>query len=440
MASGSEPRFAATGGPPGAPTGAPKGALIGLGLMVLVFAAFSQFKLPVVLPLLLDRYAYDPVLAGGFMSVYAVLGIVLSVWIGRRVEAQGPLNLILLALPLMAGGTLVSLAAPQLGGVVLLGRALEGAAFAILAVAGPVLATSLVSERHRNLVVGLVAAWMPAGQLLAAVLAPLALATTGWAGLWLASVALALGLIAWTWHLRGKGRVAATSSSAPFSGRAGEPDAGNAGRLSWTLGQKQALWLTAGVFMLWSGQYLAYMTWLPEYLVGALGLTVEAALWVYLIPIVLVGAFNVLTGLVLRRGLAVERLLLGAVVVQALLWWLLPFSSDGPAGLLSLCLYGITAGIVPTCLFTLPTEAVRDAGQRARAFGGVMTGRNLGVFLGPLLLAQLVKWSGDWVASSTVFAALTSLAALLSLLLLVVMPRLRSAGRSDLAASKPETL
>ena len=422
------------GGPQGTPRGAPRGALIGLGLVVLVFAAFSQFKLPVVLPLLLDRYAYDPVLAGGFMSVYAVLGIALSLWIGRRVEARGPLNLILLALPLMAGGTLVSLIAPQLGGVVLLGRALEGAAFAILAVAGPVLATSLVSERHRNLVVGLVAAWMPAGQLLAALLAPLALATTGWTGLWLASVAMALGLVVWAWNLRGKQRVAAPVAP---SAMAGGPEPDTAPRLSWTRGQKQALWLTAGVFMLWSGQYLAYMTWLPEYLVGALGLTVEAALWVYLIPIVLVGVFNVLSGLVLRRGLAVERLLLGAVAVQALLWWLLPVSSSGVAGLLSLCLYGITAGIVPTCLFTLPTEAVRNPGQRARAFGSVMTGRNLGVFLGPLLLAQLVKWSGDWVASSPVFAVLTSLAAALSLLLLFVMPGLRSAGREDRAAPKP---
>ncbi|WP_299395486.1 MFS transporter [Pelagibius sp.] len=419
------------------PQVAPRGALIGLGLVVLVFAAFSQFKLPVVLPLLLDRYAYDPVLAGGFMSVYAVLGIALSLWIGRRVEARGPLNLILLALPLMAGGTLVSLAAPQLGGVVLLGRALEGAAFAILAVAGPVLATSLVSERHRNLVVGLVAAWMPAGQLLAAVLAPFALATTGWTGLWLASVAMALGLIVWAWHLRGKGSMAAGPAGAQT--QAAAPGAGGPPRAPWTRGQKQALWLTAGVFMLWSGQYLAYMTWLPEYLVGALGLTVEEALWVYLIPIVLVGIFNVLSGLVLRRGLAVERLLLGAVTVQALLWWLLPVSSSGLAGLLSLCLYGITAGIVPTCLFTLPTEAVRNTGQRARAFGSVMTGRNLGVFLGPLLLAQLVKWSGDWVASSPAFAVLTSLAAVLSLLLLFVMPGLRGTGQTGLAASKPET-
>lgn len=424
----------------GAPRGGPRGALIGLGLVVLVFAAFSQFKLPVVLPLLLDRYAYDPVLAGGFMSVYAVLGIALSLWIGRRVEARGPLNLILLALPLMAGGTLVSLAAPQLGGIVLLGRALEGAAFAILAVAGPVLATSLVSERHRNLVVGLIAAWMPAGQLLAVVLAPLALATTGWTGLWLASVAMALGLIAWAWHLRGKGSIAAGPSRAEAEAQAAGPGTGEVSRAPWTRGQKQALWLTAGVFMLWSGQYLAYMTWLPEYLVGALGLTVEEALWVYLIPIVLVGVFNVLSGLVLRRGLAVERLLLGAVAVQALLWWLAPVSSSGVAGLLSLCLYGITAGIVPTCLFTLPTEAVRSPGQRARAFGSVMTGRNLGVFLGPLLLAQLVKWTGDWVSSSPVFAVLTSLAAVLSLLLLFVMPGLRGTGQADLAASKAETL
>ena len=54
-------------------------AVICLGLALVLFAAFSQFKLPVVLPVMLDRYGYDPVLAGGFMSVYAALGIVLSI-------------------------------------------------------------------------------------------------------------------------------------------------------------------------------------------------------------------------------------------------------------------------------------------------------------------------------------------------------------------------
>ncbi len=390
--------------------------MVCLGLGLLVFAAFSQFKLPVVLPVLLDRYDYDPVLAGGFMSVYAAVGIVLSIWIGRRIERAGPLTVILIALPLMAGGTLVSLAAPHWGALVLLGRGLEGAAFAVLAVAGPALAIAAAAAHHRALVIGLVAAWMPAGQLLAVLLAPLALATGGWQGLWLASLGLAAGLTLWTWVLRQRGRQ---------QDRAGEAADTAVGRPGWSPVQKRGLLLVAAVFMLWSGQYLAYMTWLPEYLVASLNLPVETALWLYLVPVAFVGLFNVASGFLLRQGLAAERLLLAAVIVQALVWWLLPFSASGWAGLLSLVIYGITAGIVPTCLFALPTVLTAGPGQAARAFGSVMTGRNMGVLLGPLLLAQLVKWSDDWIASSPVFAALTSVAAVLAALLIVVTPRAR---------------
>ncbi len=408
-------------------------AIIALGLALLIFAAFSQFKLPVVLPLLLDRYAYDPVLAGGFMSVYAALGIGLSIWIGRRAEQDGPLNLALLALPLMACGTLVSLAAPQLGAVVLLGRGLEGAAFAILAVTGAALATSAAAPQHRALVIGLVAAWMPAGQLLAALLAPLALAAggpvDGWALLWQASIALALLLAAWTWAAR---RQTAKRAAAPEKQKP-PPQA-------WSRRQRQGLVLTAAVFMLWSGQYLAYMTWLPEYLVAVLAMPMETALWFYLLPVVFVALFNVATGFMLRGGLAPERLLLGAVLLQALLWWLLPYTGGGLSGLISLVFYGVAAGIAPTCLFALPTVLTDGPGQTARAFGGIMTGRNLGVLMGPLLLAQMVKWSGDWGAGSLVFGGLTTLAAALAAVLLAVAPRVRrelQAPRSDHVLTEP---
>src|SRR3546814_11192528 len=75
--------------------------------------------------------------------------------------------------------------------------------------------------------------------------------------------------------------------------------------------------------MLWSGQYLAYMTWLPLYLVEEQGLPVESAIGGYLIPVALVGVFNLTTGYLLQRGWRAQRLLCGAVTVQAAVWWLL---------------------------------------------------------------------------------------------------------------------
>lgn len=393
--------------------------LVALGLALVIYAAYSQFKLPVVLPVLLESYQYDRVLAGGFMSIFAVFGIVLSVPIGRAASRRGALRLIMVALPVMALGTTLCLLAPASGGVMLLGRGLEGAAFATLAVAGPALATANALPQHRALVIGLVSAWMPSGQLLATLLGPLALRTSGWQGLWLAGLLLALLLAAWTFlamRLGPRGTTRHPEAAAVAS---------HWGRVQWS-----ALLLTGGVFMLWTGQYVAYMTWLPLYLVEVQGLTVEQALTGYLIPVVLVGVFNVSTGVVLQRGARPQRLLLGAVVVQCVIWWLLPVTGGGLGGLASLVVYGITAGIAPTCLFALSAHLVAQPSETARALGVTMTGRNLGVLGGPLLLALAMETSGGWQTGMVWFAGLTSLALCLCAVLVVLVPRVEARFRS----------
>src|SRR3546814_12302952 len=115
------------------------------------------------------------------------------------------------------------------------------------------------------------------------------------------------------------------------------------------------------------------MTWLPLYLVEEQGLAVETAIGGYLIPVVLVGIFNLVTGFLLQRGWRAQRLLFGAVCVQAAVWWLLPVTGGALGGLVSLAVYGITAGIAPTCLFALSAQLVASPGETARAFGVTMT-------------------------------------------------------------------
>ena len=393
-------------------------ALVALGLALVVYAAFSQFKLPVVLPVLLEDYGYGRVLAGGFMSIFAVFGILLSVPIGRLVARRGALMLVMAALPLMALGTALCLVAPQSGAVMLAGRGLEGASFAILAVAGPALATANAAPQHRALVIGLVSAWVPSGQLLAALLGPLALASSGWQSLWVACLLLAALLAGCTGEAMARGPRGTTRRALAA---AGEP-------AGWSRAQWIALLLTGSVFMLWSGQYLAYMTWLPLYLVEQQGLSVEGAIGGYLIPVVLVGAFNLTTGFLLQRGWRAQRLLFAAVAIQAALWWLLPVTGGGLGGLASLVLYGITSGIAPTCLFALSAHLVASPGETARAFGVTMTGRNLGVLGGPLLLAFALEQGaaeagGGWLAGGLLFGALTTLAVGLCAALLLMVPR-----------------
>ena len=172
--------------------------LIAFGLAVACFGAFQQFKLPVALPVLLDLYDYDRALAGGLMSVYAFVGIVVSLRLGRLIERLG------VTIPLLAGmgffilGSATALAWPQSGFLVLLGRGLEGLGFAVVAIVGPVLANAHASPRHLPIVIGLTAAWIPVGQLTATLAAPISLASVGWQGLWWLAIIASLGFSLWT--------------------------------------------------------------------------------------------------------------------------------------------------------------------------------------------------------------------------------------------------
>ena len=382
------------------------GVLFGLSLSFL--AAFQLFKLPPVLPMLLEVYRYERTLAGAFMSVYALAGLSLSVPIGRLLERQGPARPVLAALAFMVGGNLLVLLWPGQGLLVLGARTLEGVAFAVLAIAGPALANREASPRDLPMIIGLTATWIPAGQLAASLMAPASLAFGAWQALWIVALGASVLLGAWTVGLSRSGRVQlgppvrgspTATASRSFEGR-----------------MPVDLLLAAAVFMLWSCQLFAYMTWLPQYLVEVHGLTVSRALAGYMLPVAVLLVFNVITGVLLRAGVALGPLMAAALAAQAAVWWLHPSIGSGWGGIAALAVYGIGAGITPTCLFALPS-AIAGARRAAPAFGVLMTGRNLGVLVGPVLLAQAFEVTGSWRVSSPIFGSLTGLAVVFGVML-----------------------
>jgi len=387
---------------------------IALGLALASFAAYQQFKLPVVLPVLLASYGYDRTLAGGFMSIYALVGLLLSLRIGRLVERRGAIGPALFSLGLFAVAEILALVAPQFGLLVLLSRGLEGIAFAGLAISGPVLANANAAKRYLPVIAGFIAAWIPVGQLAATALAPVALATVGWQLLWFAGIAGSLAFMLWALHLRrdstlangGLRRAAAGGRSQHLSAK---PEAADSSQDGLTRNQRHALVIVGGIFMLWSCQYFAYMTWLPQYLVEVHNFGASGAAVGYVVPVFLVMLFCILSGLAVRFGVSLRWLLVAALVCQSVVWLLVPRTDSGVSGLLSLIAYGISAGIVPTCLFSMPSAVLRRGHDTARAFGIVMTGRNIGVFIGPVLLAQVFQIFNSWDWIAPIFGAITIL-------------------------------
>lgn len=377
--------------------------LVCFGLGLAYLAAFQLFKLPPVLPTLLDLYGYDRTLAGGLVSVYAVVGLLLSIPLGRWLEKLGPWPPLGAALLIVLLANLLALLEPGSIQLLLLARGLEGISFTVLAITGPAFANRYAGPAALPLIIGLTAAWIPTGQLLATVLTPLALSLYGWQALWWLAMLATLAMAAWCWLLARQGVSLAASHGGPAP--------------VLSVLQRRRLYLVGGIFLLWSGQFFAYMTWLPQYLVEVHGFSLKQALLGYALPVVMVIIGNLAGGWLLRCGWRVGPLLGTALGIQVLVWALLPITGGGWGGICSLLAYGVGAGISPTCLFAMPSTIVGQRGAAARAFAIIMTGRNGGVLLGPVLLAEALKWAGEWRIAGPLFGAITALGMIMALML-----------------------
>jgi MFS family permease len=375
---------------------------VAFGVALGAYAAYQQFKLPPILPDFLARYPHSPLVAAGFMSVYALVGLGASAAIGRKLDRHmGSGVAALIALTVI--GITLGLAVPQSGPLMLLSRGLEGLGFAVAAIAGPAIAAAAAKPHDLPMVTGLIAAWIPLGQIAAALAA---LALGDWRELWWIGLLMGLPLGLWAWTQLRDGRNAkAAARAVPL-----HPD-----RL-----QRRQLILAGTIFLLWSGQYFAFMTWLTQYLTSVLTLGRAASVLAYLVPVVVLLGFNVLTGWALRHGLKLIPAMIAALISQALVWLAQPWLT-GTAGIVGLVVYGIGAGVTPTCLFQLPHAIARGAAG-ASFFGILMTGRNIGVFLGPLLLAFLIGTEHyalhlGWTAAAQAIACMTLASACVALVL-----------------------
>ncbi|MBT7360789.1 MAG: hypothetical protein HN813_02305, partial [Rhodospirillaceae bacterium] len=121
---------------------------VSYGIVLGFVAAYFQFKVPPVLPVMFDLYAYDTIVAGGFMSIFAIAGMLISVRVGRAIRRDGAQRYLMAAFGLMLAGTALGLAFPESGSVMLTSRLIEGFGAAVLAVCMPAFANMSAGPGH----------------------------------------------------------------------------------------------------------------------------------------------------------------------------------------------------------------------------------------------------------------------------------------------------
>ena len=379
---------------------------IWFGLAVSSFAAFQMLKLPPSLPLFIESYGYGRVIAGALVSVYALSGIFFSMTAGT-LTGRFPMHVLAGSLVCFLLGNVITLFLPEIAWLNLVARAIEGLAYTVFAIVGASIANRSAAPADLSLVAGIVAVWVPVGQILALVTGFLFFDSLGWQPLWWLSLLLSLALALWLFKRRAGVE------------RALRVDVRDRGR--GQLRQRLSLWLAAGVFAAWAGQYIAFMTWLPDYLVGHFGVGVDEAAAINAVSVVGVLVSCLASGWLLRKGMPLGLLFAGATMTQAVVWIVGP-GLDNLAGLIAIALYGIVAGAPPTCMFAVPARLLGGEQAGPSAFAPLMTGRSLGVLLAPIVAGGLVDTAG-WTVFAWAYGALTFVAAAAGGLMAVLVRR-----------------
>lgn len=120
-------------------------AVIGAVFLAEVSATFETSMLYAALPTLIRTFG-DPITAGWLVTIHMLIGTVACVVAGRLGDIYGRRRVMLIMLAIAALGSIISALTPNFG-VVLLGRALQGLATAVIPLSIGILRESLPEER-----------------------------------------------------------------------------------------------------------------------------------------------------------------------------------------------------------------------------------------------------------------------------------------------------
>jgi MFS family permease len=357
-----------------------------------VTAALHIGKLPVAIPVLQDALALSLVQAGFLLSLVQLAGMTLGLFVGLLADRVGPRRVMQVGLLLLAAGSALGALAPGVRWL-LASRVVEGLGFLLAVLPAPgLLRQRVLHAPTLSRALGWWGAYMPLGTALALLLGAALIGAVGWRGTWLVLSALAvLACAVFSWRVAPPAAMAAPAGVAALGPR-----------LQRTL-RSGGPWLVALAFLLYSGQWLAVIGFLPTlyhqagYSGAALGALTALAAGVNVLG-------NVGAGRLLASGARPGRVLQVAYLSMAL-GAAVAFGGVGPVWLQygAVLVFSAVGGLIPGTLFGVAVHPAPDADTVSTTVGWMQQLSSLGQFLGPPLVAWLAVavggWQWTWVAT-----------------------------------------
>ncbi|MBL0919435.1 MAG: MFS transporter [Hydrogenophaga sp.] len=348
-----------------------------------VTCALHIGKLPPAVPALQAGLGVSLVQAGFLLSLVQLAGMCLGLFVGLSADRFGPRRVMLAGLlGLALGSAWGGFAATP--GALLASRAVEGLGFLLAVLPAPALIRRHVADARllaRSL--GWWGAYMPLGTALALLVGAPIIEAMGWRVVWLGLAVVSSGAAI--------GLCIGLPADEPLPGRvtAWGP------RLRRTL-SAPGPWLVALGFLLYSGQWLAVVGFLPTILSqGGMGGLQAGLLSAMAAAVNMAG--NIGAGRWIAHGarpLMVLRLAYLTMAVGAVL----AFALEGPFFIqyLGVLAFSGVGGLIPGTLFGLAVRLAPGEDTVSTTVGWMQQLSALGQFAGPPLVAWVATQAGGW--------------------------------------------
>jgi MFS family permease len=342
-----------------------------------VVAPFNQFKIPPIMPVLMQTFQIDLTQAGLLMSIIAMIGLVLALPTGIILQRLGSKLTLLIALGLMAIGA--SIGAFSNSFVALLGsRVVEGLGIGLMGVTAPATIAMWFSPERQGTPMGIWATWVPVGSVAIYNLSPIMASSLGWQSIWWVGTGFAVLMMIISGLLitrpPAQEQVNLQTEAAP--------------------GLKDALanrniWLLALEFACMNFAMVALGTYYPTFLSEVRGYPLGQAAFLSSIA-TLVVLFSAPAAGWLSDRISSRRLVfsLPFLAVGALL--IFPFHVTGWQIIVVTVLQGLLVGAIPTATFAAAPEVMRKPEWAGLGLAVVLIGQNLGQLLGPIFFGEMV--------------------------------------------------
>jgi predicted MFS family arabinose efflux permease len=362
--------------------------ILAVTMLAGICGPFNQFKVPPVMPVLMEVFSINLTSAGMLMSIFAITGLIVALPAGLVLQRFGLKTCGLVAAGCLIIGSVLG-AVSNSYEVLFASRLVEGVGMGLIAVVGPAAISAWFPVKRRGLPMGVWATWVSLGSLLVYAIAPRVESVAGWKSVWWISTGLtgiAILLYAIFFHLP-PDENHSTKKPLPFN-RQGFGKVFN----------RPGIWLLGLAFGCFNYAIIGVIaTYYPTYLKTIHGFDLTGASLITSIKMIVVIITAPLVGWLVDKVGSPRRIILWSFIALAG-FMALPFTISGWMIPASMVLLGILAGAIPTCTFTSISELAGKDVPAGIGMGVVLVGQNLGQLLGPVIFGGLVQSLG-WTAA-----------------------------------------